>query len=340
MRKRIKPLLFIMFTLALLGLALLVLTACELITPKPEAPIIYALYISLDYYNSALRDLNGTLRDARELATAIQIRAADFGVEVFSTMMIQEGDASEIPLDSNIEYSLYPVKTQILQRIHDIGAHMRDNDVFLLYFSGHGGGYSLDDPDLGFLVTAKPSASSNVEYELISDSELRASLSNILGTKLLILDSCYSGQYLVEYPIEQLNRDRIIEETGYDPDLYYLIAAAPEELSWETFLGGHMHGHFSYYLLKALGWNHNGSTTISIANNGTFDIDDSFSLTVSGNIQNNSIAPAQQGTQIRISTLSHMIPLGIFYDNGVRYPQHTQTGKGPMDMILFDSTWE
>ena len=326
MSKRKQPSFISLLALALLILAILVLTACELITPKPEAPTIHALFISLDYKNTSVTDLNGTIRDAKELNAALQALESRMGTNVQETLMLQEGTA--------LLYNdtLYPTKTHILEKLASFAADedIKPTDIFMLYYSGHGIGSAFDteDPDRGNLVTARPDNAT--AYQTLSIQEIKDALQAIDATKLLMIDACYSGHFVTEYPLT--NQMRVVLGSGYDPNLYYLTAASDVQLSYESDLDGYgNHGYFTYFLLEALGWDHSIGSEI---------VASGIITQVRGAIPEHGAIPVQKNSSILVTDLYDFISDSIKTELGILFRQTPQTGKGPMDMILFDSTWE
>ena len=330
MRKRIQSTLISIPVLVLLILTILVLTACELITPKPEAPTIHALFISLDYKNTSVTALNGTIRDAKELNAALQALGSKMGTSIQTTLMLQEGTTR--PYSD----SLYPTKAHILEQLEALAAdsEIKSTDIFMLYYSGHGIGslFDTDNPNRGNLVTAKPD--NLTPYETLSVDAVQNALKAINTTKLLIIDSCFSGHFVTEYPVT--NEMRVILGSGYDADLYYLTAASDTQESIESDLDGYgNHGYFTYYLLKALGWTHGGeNVNIEVIN------DDGIITQVGGAILEDGAIPVLKNSRIVVTDIYNYVSKSLKDRFGIFFNQTPQTGKGPMDMILFDSTWE
>lgn len=331
MKKRIKTSFIIMPALTLLVLAILVLTACELITPKPEKPTIHALFISLDY--EFLTDnrlhLSGTIRDAKEFNAVMQALSQVMGIKYQETLMLQEGD--DYPYDD----PLFPTHDHILNKLDDFATsgEIKPNDIFILYYSGHGIG-STNEPTLpgsGNLVIA-PDNSSTTTIQQITVEAIKNALNTIEATKLLIIDACFSGHFVTEYP--RTNEMRVTLGSGYDADLYYLTAASDTQESFESNLDGlGEHGYFTYYLLKALGWDHS-------AGFDEVQDDDGIITQVGGAIPANGVIPVLKNSKMLVTDIYNYVSESLKDRFGIFFNQTPQTGAGPMDMILFDSTWE
>jgi hypothetical protein len=322
-----------MLGLALLGITILALTACELITPKPIAPTIHALFISLDYeflFNPNPRldkSLKGTIRDAKELNAAMKSLSQLMEIEYQETLMLQEGD------DYLYDDLLFPTHDHILAKINHFASsgEIKPNDIFILYYSGHGVGsiYNPALPERGNLVTAPPD-SSTTDYQYITIDEIKEALQAIDATKLLIIDSCFSGHFVTEYPLT--SEMRFTLGSGFDADLYYLTAASDVQESYESELDEYgRHGYFTYYLLKALGWDHSIGSEITA--NGII-------TQVRGAIPENGVIPVLKNSKILVTDIYNYVSKSLKDRFGLFFNQTPQTGKGPMDMVLFDTTWK
>ena len=78
------------------------------------------------------------------------------------------------------------------QGIRDLAARMDDDDLFVLFFSGHGGRYPRAD---GFQSTDPDGVDESLEFydAEILDDELSTLLDVVPGTQMLIVDACFSG---------------------------------------------------------------------------------------------------------------------------------------------------
>ncbi len=294
------------------ALLLLTLLGCEILQPKPDKPKIYFLGVGLDYKNTLNGHLEGTIADTKELASAIYHRGQEMNIEIEITLMLQE---KEIYGDGS---PLYPLIDNVQAQIERIKEKLTPSDIFIFYFAGHGvansGGQS-GDLTLGVNVGG--------ESEFLTIDELYNQLKEIEATKLLILDSCYSGSHQIPYPLNP--KDREDEELRYLASQFYLLASAADEESWETNHPDN-HGFMTLQLLEALGWDHSGSSTIKDFENTPFIIN--------GHIPVGSTSPIEKGGNIYLSDL-------FKYIRGGRSPNHqkAQTGDGPIELILFSRHW-
>ncbi len=288
----------LLLTLSML-LLLLIVSSCELFMPPPPKPTIYLLAVGLDYLETK-NHLDGTIPDTVELAAALYYRGKEMGVEVNLTLMLQE-----IGRD-NTDPKLDPTRDNIFAQIERLQSEIGTNDIFIFYFAGHGNAE-------GSLV---------VGDGLIETEELLEQLDTIKATKLLILDSCYSGAHEVPYPRSPKSRETNLT---YNPSQFFLLASKADKESYETHHPD-SHGYLTLILLEALGWDHAGSSEIVNS--------DSSNLEVKGHIPLGSRSLVERGGNIYLSDL-------YAYIRGYRNSrgQRPQTGKGPIDLILFSRHW-
>lgn len=311
-------------TLIIIITALLFVTllGCEILQPKPDKPKIYFLGVGLDYKNikndpeePTLNHLNGTIADTEELASALYHRGQEMGIEVEITLMLQEGEVS------NTNSSLYPSQDKIWDQIERIKNKLTPSDIFIFYFAGHGEEKSYGQS--GDLIVGIPENDKPIgEADVISIDELYNQLKGIKATKLLILDSCYSGSHQVNYPLTP--RERKGEELRYLASQFYLLASADDEVSWETSHPDN-HGFMTLHLLDALGWDHAGTSEVTDFYGNTYEI--------KGHIPAGRTSPVESGGNIYLSDL-------FKYIRGVKNSrQKAQTGRGPVELILFSRHW-
>lgn len=80
-------------------------------------------------------------------------------------------------------------KSDILQEIAFTFSEADENDISYFYFGGHGG----KDGSIYYICPADMTSSVS---SMISVNELEEALSVIPGTKVVIIDSCYSGGFI------------------------------------------------------------------------------------------------------------------------------------------------
>jgi hypothetical protein len=296
-------------------LLLITLLGCELLLPKPDKPKLYFLGVGLDYHNATSDHLNGTIGDTKELASALYHRGNEMGVAVEVTLMLQEGATLDVDSD------LYPSKANIWVQIERIGDKLTPNDIFIFYFAGHGD--KIKNGLSGDLVVGVPSNNVSIKLaDVVMIDDLYDHLKEVEATKLLILDSCYSGAHQVPYPRTFKERE---ENLSYIASQFYLLASEWDKVSYEDSYNGEIHGVMTYQLLAALGWDHSGTSTITSFYDNSYLVD--------GHIPSESISPVERNGNIYLSDLFRFI-------RGVRhYNQKAQTGDGPIELILFSRHW-
>jgi hypothetical protein len=301
----------------LLSLILLILlTSCEIFIRSPK-PKVHLITIALDYYNVNGNRLYGTIRDAREFAQAIKElkEIVNPTVDFEHTTMYQEG---AVP---NINDENYPTVTNVLDRISEKLNDLENEDTLIIYYAGHGDTW-LQDAPIGSLVLAHED--NLTDYEIATTDQILSLFKNMdKGRAILILDSCYSGQYVPDYPNFGLLNDKEIE--SYNSRLTVISASSKDNVSNEGSYGknNHIHGFFTAHFLEAIGWDHSAGDVEFI--NPATDILE----TISGQIDTKNIPTLKNGT-VTFGDIYYYIRLRL---SG----QRSLTINGPIDTVLFSS---
>ena len=173
MRKHIIPLLI---------LCIAALSSCDdsfrIQTVNSEA---YIITVGIDYANTEISDLDGTVNDALEMAACLSEIYRQKGITPHVTRMIQEGEMSG-ELDRN-----YPSRDGILSAIEAVPAG--PDDIIVFFYSGHGDIL----PDGRTILAAARTVKDGPYGELLSEDVFNAL--NAKGCPVLaIIDACNSGR--------------------------------------------------------------------------------------------------------------------------------------------------
>lgn len=314
-------------------LSLLLLTGCELFLDEPSKGNINYVVVGLDYENDTYangtyyvaNNLEGTLNDAKEMSSALDSLITKTGRTGGKTfLMLQEGTLHDATTINDV---LYPSVDHVTSKLTDIATTATENDLTIFYYSGHG------EEDTGRLVLATTTGIINDE-DWMEPLVLLNCINGIKGKKLIILDSCYSGQFVEESDssLSMVYSDydyyaKYFSDASYElSDMYVLSASANNNLSYEinddNVTNNHHHGEFSYALLKGLGLVH------TYGNDGV-SVEISFQ---SGN------PPAASRSVITVDSLyTYILDNQTIQSNKLYfYHQHPMTNGGAMDMVLFN----
>ncbi|OHD73295.1 MAG: hypothetical protein A2V99_01950 [Spirochaetes bacterium RBG_16_67_19] len=252
---------------AAVGLLLAGLSGCILDVPYEKYAIVYGVA----NYQVGVNDLNYTDDDAIAMAA----------------LLTEQGYQAILQLDSDAN------KNQLENTdIPAIAGQAREQDLFVFYFSGHGGQASTGAENPGsdvyneyiYLYDSDPD---NLALTF-SDDQLAAALVPIAARKkVIIIDACNSGG-LIGNALEADGEPAALAEGSEDIfalaaraiSLYanfdgssadippwealVLSAAGERELSWES--SDYGHGIFTYYLLEAASkGDHNGDGWITVS---------------------------------------------------------------------------
>ncbi len=231
---------------------LFLLLGCELFMSEPPEGKTHHLAIALSYENTDIRQLYGTIPDAVELKKAFT--ALFWEKDHASTLMIQDG--SDDLLDP-----LLPTKEHVLTTIEALSESMDEQDILIISYSGHGwddGSLVLYPPrENGTILDGKQAP---MEDSIVSVDELYASIDSCKGSVLLLVDSCYSGNFVKEsetsYSLIERNiylkeiYEQYFTEGDYAKPVFVLAATTYDNTAGEA----SFHGYFTKALLEGLGW--------------------------------------------------------------------------------------
>ena len=209
-----------------------------------QAGTVYrALLIGQTYPNIPALKLNGPQNDVDAMARCLE-RFDDTRYQTTVCMNLTAGE--------------------MLSAIHETFADAADEDVSLIYYSGHGAA-SDDFSQRGALLGADNEGA-------VSAEQLRSALDGVAGRKIVIIDACYSGSMLsdVQCASLSLNDDAMTAEAFVDSFIaaflrrgrsglagggYFVLAAAAEdEESFEGQVGDRIMGLFTASLIKGCGY--------------------------------------------------------------------------------------
>ena len=248
---------------------LFVLCSCELSYQAPAVGTMRILVYGNDYvYGNGIYYLNGdqftingspasasrlykTVNDAQQVGRALSALAEKAGIEYQAVYLTTSSDVTNTKLVSELE---------ALKELTS------ENDITVIYYSGHGFGvrtklpYGSDTSTCSYLVprfSGKPNSS-----VLFPVSDFLALVEAIKGVKVVLGDFCYSGslvqsnnfsvtfgEYSQMDPVYLFAKYR--DDVYGNPSLFCLSAARYNELSYEN---TPLHGNFTCALLEALGW--------------------------------------------------------------------------------------
>lgn len=237
-----------------LVVCILMLTSCNLSElSSVDEECVHIVSVGIDYTNSKVSDLHGTVADASEVALCLSDIYTSHNIYSNANLMIQDA------LHNDEEDFLYPSGQNILRELSSINAGK--NDLIVFYFSGHG----EKDQNGVFLAGAKNESG---EFSKVYISDLYSILESKNCACLMILDCCYAGN-AVDYSMpDRLLSDafktmfskhrpsnRVAIIASCNKDCNSLVSSvATEEGCFEN------HSLFTSHFLQSLGWCHTTST--------------------------------------------------------------------------------
>lgn len=215
-------------------------------------PNMYIVAVGISNYKGAKLKLGYASKDAADFAAAVSASAE----KLLNTDERQH--VSTYVFNTEPNNSRWPAKNSIKQILDSIAQKATADDIFILFFAGHG---VLQTGQKNFyLLTAEASAFelNGVEKNVaISTDELNEWMRNIKASKqLLILDACNSGQAVKNLQELIVKRDvpadqqRALENLKDKTGTFILSASASGQSAYETSLYGQ--GLLTYCLLSGI----------------------------------------------------------------------------------------
>ena len=249
---------------------ILLLLGCELVHQHPEPGTFTHVAIGLNYRGTNANVLSGTINDAREQEAAFASLFSNRDSSAY--LMLQEG-SSDDSYDNPSLPSL-PTKERVTTLLSALVENQQEQDLLLITYSGHG----MED---GSWVLAPDDASGTIFLDattvdpslLLSVGELFALLAPSKGTTLLIIDSCYAGNFVLESgtsvslidprPIFSDAYEAYFSKGSYEKKVFVMAATTADNTSKEPIGGSHIHGYFTEALLGGLGWDEESQSLLN-----------------------------------------------------------------------------
>jgi hypothetical protein len=208
-------------------------------TPARGTCYVFAIGIN-DYKNPKLA-LNYARPDAESFVTAVQ-EAGNQLFHSFKLITLYDKEAST---------------RGILTKLEELSAVVQPEDVFILYYAGHG---SMVDGRFFFIPVESLRLYDvrTLEKEAIEASVLQDKLKDIKALKqLIIMDACQSGGSVELLAERGASEEKAIAQLSRSAGIHVLASAGSEQFAAEFKELGH--GLFTFVLLKALSGDADGA---------------------------------------------------------------------------------
>lgn len=250
-------------TLSLIFIILFLFSSCELAYEQTPYDI-NLITIALDYSNTDVNSLNGTINDAREIEKAFRESCKRNQINYTSNNFYQIGTSYDFQTINNNQY---PKKANILKALDELINSSSDSSINIIYYSGH------SDSTGSWLLGTTDSENGDsfdrfdiIKYDqILSVNEIYKKLKLVKGKKLLIVDSCYSGNFKQDspYSLDENNftfdsayKKLLSNESTIEDNIFILCATEKNNYAHEpTYCSGQrLHGYFTKALLEGMGW--------------------------------------------------------------------------------------
>jgi len=203
-------------------------------TSKDEKSVCYVLAIGINEYQNPALNLNYAYNDASAFVDLVQ----DMGNELYDNVEVHK------------IFNTDATKANILGVLDILAQKIGPNDVFYLYYAGHG---SMVDDEFYFIPTENTRlySSEKLARDGISATYLQQKLRNIKALKQMVLiDACQSGGSVELLAQRGAREEKAMAQLSRSAGIHVLSAAGSEQFATEYAEIGH--GVFTYALLEAL----------------------------------------------------------------------------------------
>ena len=210
---------------------------------------LYALIIGINTYKNSKYNLNYAKADADAYAALLRTH----GQSIFEKVTIEE------------VFDTDATKENIQAKIHAIAGVIKPEDVFVLYYAGHGVMSEVipGEQSLFFLIPTDVVKmyldTASLSVKAISAVELKDWCALIKAQKqLIIFDACQSGGALTQFASRGAAEEKAIVQLARSSGVVVMASTGTEQFAAEfTQLG---HGVFTYALLEGLQGKADGGT--------------------------------------------------------------------------------
>jgi WD40 repeat protein len=203
-------------------------------------PELYILAVGINKYKNAAYNLRFAQPDAGSFVELLEARSKSLFAKVHKTVVLDD-KATRASLEAAFA---------------DIVAKAKPEDVFVFYYSGHGGmsdAKGETPADFHFVLTdvTQIYGSDDLVKQGFASRRLREFSKQIKALKqLLIIDACQSGGAAEAFGIRGAAEEKAVNELSRSAGLAVLMSSAADQVSKELPKFGH--GVFTYALMEAL----------------------------------------------------------------------------------------
>ncbi len=201
---------------------------------EEDESVAYVLAIGINKYRNPALDLNYAYDDAQAFAAAIK----NSGRGLFSRVEVHK----VLNQDAT--------RANILGVLDILAQKVKSNDVFILYYAGHG---TVVDNEFYFVPTENTRlySADKLKKDGISATSLQQKLMQVPALKqLLLIDACQSGGTVELLAQRGAKEEKAMAQLSRSAGIHVLSAAGSEQFATEYAELGH--GVFTYVLLEAL----------------------------------------------------------------------------------------
>lgn len=199
---------------------------------------LYILVIGINQYQNTKYNLNYAIADATAFEEELRKGSAEI-FEKINTFFIKDSEAT---------------KARIVEELNKLKTLIRQEDMLVFYYSGHGA-MSVDEKPVYYLIPTDVTqmfSTPMLQQKALSANELKQFSTEIKAQKqMYILDACQSGGVEEVLAARGAAEEKAIAQLARSTGTYWLAASNSEQFATE--FKDLQHGLFTYCILQALG---------------------------------------------------------------------------------------
>ena len=198
-------------------------------------PRLFLLLVAVQQYRDGALRLAHSVDDAVAFQTAMSRSAGGLYREVVARRLF-DADATREGFDAAFD---------------EMGAQVAPEDIFMLYFAGHGVASDADGEYYFLPVDFRYRDRTSIPEQGISKKEILEGLLKVRAEKsVLLFDTCNSGSFLAAPSARGLTEKTAVDRLKRAIGRVMIVASSDTQVALEGYRG---HGVFTWALLEALG---------------------------------------------------------------------------------------
>lgn len=203
-------------------------------------PNLYIFSIGINNYINSKYNLNYSVNDAKAILEKLTLENTSIYGNIFTKLIINEK----------------ATKSNIIRELEDFKKNIKENDVVIFYYAGHGVSYENPKNKNEYFFILHDVTQMYGDYNLvnqkgISSDYLTTFFQSINSQKqIFLIDACHSGGALASLNTRGVKEEEILAKLARSTGSFWITASGINQTAAE--IESDKHGAFTYVLLNGL----------------------------------------------------------------------------------------